>query len=316
MARSVLVVDDNALNRDLLYEELTYRGMDVVTAAGGRDALELIRKQPFDIVLLDIMMPGVDGLSVLREVRKTRSVAELPIIMTTARDTRSSVVDALDAGANDYVTKPIDLLVLMARIRTQIALKDANDAATSANQRLEEAQQTILQLTSRGVSMGDVEGWTTSMARELSQVIGARVEVVLEDRQSVDAHIDAGEETRRLAIGAGASRFGELVVARSDWSDRERMLLESFARQLAAALEMRRLRSELTAARCCRSARFADAATTTRSRPAPSMMHRSTRPRSSPTASTSGTGSRSVWPRAEWPGCLRQWTRSWTAPWQ
>src|SRR5260221_1545633 len=247
MARSVLVVDDNALNRDLLYEELTFRGMEVVTAAGGRDALELLGRQSFDVVLLDIMMPGVDGLAVLREIRKTKSVAELPIIMTTARDTRSSVVYALDAGANDYVTKPIDLLVLMARIRTQIALKDANDAATSANQRLEEAQQTILQLTSRGVSMGDVEGWTTSMARELSQVIGARVEVVLEDRQSVDAHIDAGEETRRLAIGAGASRFGELVVARSDWSDRERMLLESFARQLAAALEMRRLRSGLTA---------------------------------------------------------------------
>jgi eukaryotic-like serine/threonine-protein kinase len=252
MPHTVLVVDDNALNRDLLYEELTYRGMDVVTASGGRDALELIRKQPIDVVLLDIMMPGVDGLSVLREVRKTRSVAELPIIMTTARDTRSSVVDALDAGANDYVTKPIDLLVLMARIRTQIALKEANDAATRANQKLEEAQQTILQLTSSGASMGDLDGWATSMARELSLVIGAQVEVVLEDQQPVnarnDAHINAVEETRRLAIGAGASRFGELVVARSDWSERERMLLESFARQLAAALEMRRLRSELTAA--------------------------------------------------------------------
>ena len=249
MPHTVLVVDDNALNRDLLFEELSYRGMEVVTAAGGRDALELIRKRPFDVVLLDIMMPGVDGLSVLREVRKTRSVAELPVIMTTARDTRSSVVDALDAGANDYVTKPIDLLVLMARIRTQIALKDANDAATRANQKLEEAQQTILQLTSGSVSMLDLEGWASSMAKDLSQLIGTRVEVVLEDQQpAVGAHIDPVEETRRLAIGAGASRFGELVVARSDWSEREQMLLESFARQLAAALEMRRLRSELTAA--------------------------------------------------------------------
>lgn len=252
MPHTVLVVDDNALNRDLLFEELSYRGMEVVTAAGGRDALELIRHQPFDIVLLDIMMPGVDGLSVLREVRRTKSVAELPIIMTTARDTRSSVVDALDAGANDYVTKPIDLLVLMARIRTQIALKDANDAATRANEKLEQAQQTILQLTSGGVSMGDVEGWSRSMARDLSHLIGARVEVVLEDQQPVNAGIDAGidavEETRRLAIGTGTSRFGELVVARSDWNERERMLLESFATQLGAALEMRRLRSELTAA--------------------------------------------------------------------
>src|SRR5258706_8863301 len=250
MPHTVLVVDDNALNRDLLFEELSYRGMEVVTAAGGRDALELIGKRPFDVVLLDIMMPGVDGLSVLREVRRTRSVAELPIIMTTARDTRSSVVDALDAGANDYVTKPIDLLVLMARIRTQIALKDANDAAANANRQLEEAQRTILQLTSGGGSVGDAEGWARSMARELSQLMGARVEVVLSEGQTglSGLHIDSREETRTLAVGTGASRFGELVVAKTDWSDRERMLLEAFARQLAAALEMRRLRTELTAA--------------------------------------------------------------------
>src|ERR1700686_2526051 len=124
MPHTVLVVDDNALNRDLLFEELSYRGMEVVTAAGGRDALVLIRKRPFDIVLLDIMMPGDDGLSVLREVGKKNPAGELPVTMPTARAPRSSVVDALDAGANDYVTKPIDLLVLMARIRTQIALKD------------------------------------------------------------------------------------------------------------------------------------------------------------------------------------------------
>lgn len=260
MARSVLVVDDNALNRDLLYEELSFRGMEVVTAAGGRDALELIRKNAFDVVLLDIMMPGVDGLAVLRELRRTKSVAELPVIMTTARDTRSSVVDALDAGANDYVTKPIDLLVLMARIRTQIALKDANDAAAKANQQLEEAQRTILQLTSSGASIGDVEAWASSMARDLSQLIGADVEVVLSGGQTIGSgrtrgekgvpgpHIDAAAQTRAISIGTGASRFGELVVAKTEWSDRERMLLESFARQLAAALEMRRLRSELTAA--------------------------------------------------------------------
>jgi CheY-like chemotaxis protein/tRNA A-37 threonylcarbamoyl transferase component Bud32 len=245
---TVLVVDDNALNRDLLFEELTYRGMVVITAAGGRDALELIGRQPFDVVLLDIMMPGVDGLAVLREIRRTKSVAELPVIMTTARDTRSSVIDALDAGANDYVTKPIDLLVLMARIRTQMALKDANDAVARVNRQLEEAQRTILELTSGGTAIRDLEAWAGTMANDLSSLIGARVDVVLGDSER-GPHIDAAEETRRLAVGgAGATRFGEIVVAKSDWSDRERMLLESFARQLAGALEMRRLRSELTAA--------------------------------------------------------------------
>src|SRR5258706_8935083 len=215
MARSVLVVDDNALNRDLLYEELSFRGMDVVTAAGGRDALELIREDAFDVVLLDIMMPGVDGLAVLRELRRTKSVAELPVIMTTARDTRSSVGGAIDAGANDYVTKPIDLLVLMARIRTQIALKDANDAAARANQQLEEAQRTILQLTSSGVSIRDVEALASSMARDLSQLIGSEVEVVLSGGQSIGSgrtrnekgvpcpHHDPAAPIRAICIGTG-----------------------------------------------------------------------------------------------------------------
>jgi CheY-like chemotaxis protein len=331
MPRTVLVVDDNALNRDLLFEELTFRGMDVVTASGGRDALELIRSQPFDVVLLDIMMPGVDGLTGLREVRKTKSVAELPVIMTTARDTRSSVVDALDAGANDYVTKPIDLLVLMARIRTQIALKDANDAAAIANRQLEEAQRTILQLTTGGVAVRDVAGWANSLARDVSQLLGTKVEVVLGEA-ATGHHVDAGQEARRIAVGGGgAARFGELVVARSDWSERERMLLESFARQLAAALEMQRLRTDLTAAQtrvitrrqelldrgiallqiCTRCGRCYDH-TATRC-PIDDLW---SRPRSSPSAFSSATGSRSAWPRAAWPASSLPSTRSSIARWR
>src|SRR5258708_35404205 len=108
-----------------------------------------------------------------------------------------------------------------------MAVKVASGAATRANQELEEAQQTILQLTSGSVSMLDLEGWASSMAKDLSQLIGARVEVVLEDQQpAAGVHIDPVEETRRLAIGAGTSRFGALGVARRGWTERGRMLRE------------------------------------------------------------------------------------------
>src|SRR5437762_12410981 len=116
----VIVVDDNAVNRELLIEELSHRGFEVEAAANGREALGLVEAHEFDVVLLDIMMPGVDGLAVLRGIRKRKALAELPVIMTTARDTRADVIEALSLGANDYIAKPIDLHVLMARIRTQI----------------------------------------------------------------------------------------------------------------------------------------------------------------------------------------------------
>ncbi len=123
---TILVVDDTEFNRDMLARRLTKQGMTVLTAETGEEALEILPKHTFDLILLDVMMPGIDGVEVLRRIRETHSPADLPVIMVTAKDASEDMVEAFKAGANDYVTKPIDFQVALARTRTQLALKQAN----------------------------------------------------------------------------------------------------------------------------------------------------------------------------------------------
>lgn len=131
----VLVVDDNELNRDLLSRRLTQAGYQVALAASGEEALEYLRTQPASIVLLDVNLGGLSGLDVLRIIRQSWTAARLPIIMVTAQTGSGDIVGALDLGADDYVTKPIDYPVALARIRTQLARKDAEDRLRASEQR-------------------------------------------------------------------------------------------------------------------------------------------------------------------------------------
>ena len=125
MTATLLVVDDNEQNRDMLSRRLARRGYAVATADGGAQALEMIRAAPVDLVLLDIEMPGMSGLEVLKTLRATTTRADLPVIMATARDTGEDIVEALNLGANDYVTKPLDFPVVIARVESQLSLKRA-----------------------------------------------------------------------------------------------------------------------------------------------------------------------------------------------
>ena len=132
----LLVVDDNPDNLDMLSRRLRRCGFEVVVADHGRLALEHVAREAFDLVVLDIMMPDIDGLQVLEQLRRSHSVADLPVIMATAKDASDDIVKALEQGANDYVTKPLDFPVLLARVRTQLALRHATRALESANQRM------------------------------------------------------------------------------------------------------------------------------------------------------------------------------------
>jgi serine/threonine protein kinase len=120
---TILVVDDNEMNRDMLSRRLQRKGYSTLEAEDGRRALTLLSEEPIDLVLLDIMMPGISGVDVLREVRKSRSANDLPIIMATAKDGSEDMVEALDLGANDYVTKPLDFPVVLARVHSQLRSK-------------------------------------------------------------------------------------------------------------------------------------------------------------------------------------------------
>ncbi|MEO8362649.1 MAG: response regulator, partial [Vicinamibacteria bacterium] len=129
----LLVVDDNEMNRDMLSRRLKTKGYMVDVAEDGQQALDMLAKEPFDLILLDVMMPGISGIDVLRAVRQTKSRADLPIIMATAKDQSDDIVEALKLGANDYVTKPIDFPVCLARVQSQLALKRAQDQVKRLN---------------------------------------------------------------------------------------------------------------------------------------------------------------------------------------
>jgi sigma-B regulation protein RsbU (phosphoserine phosphatase) len=122
---TILVVDDEELNREGLARRLQRHDYDVAVAKNGREAIELLGGRRVDLVLLDIMMPGMNGLEVLKFLRRVDSLVDLPIIMVTAKVESEDMVEALELGANDYVTKPLDLPVTLARIRTQLALRRA-----------------------------------------------------------------------------------------------------------------------------------------------------------------------------------------------
>jgi DNA-binding response OmpR family regulator len=128
---TLLVVDDNEMNRDMLSRRLQRRGFGVLVAADGEKALEIVDKETVDLVLLDIMMPGIDGIEVLKRLRAKHSQVQLPVIMATAKAHSEDVVKALELGANDYVTKPIDFPVVLARVQAQLRTKAAAPAPRS-----------------------------------------------------------------------------------------------------------------------------------------------------------------------------------------
>jgi class 3 adenylate cyclase len=125
MTATLLVVDDNEENRDMLSRRLARRGYTVEIAESGARALEMLGEADVDLVLLDIDMPGMSGLEVLKALRATTTRADLPVIMATARDQGEDIVQALNLGANDYVTKPLDFPVVIARVESQLSLKRA-----------------------------------------------------------------------------------------------------------------------------------------------------------------------------------------------
>jgi len=132
----VLVVDDNEMNRDMLARRLTRIGLSVEVADGGNSGLEAILTGEFDLVLLDIMMPDMDGIEVLKRAREFYSQAELPIIMATAKDESKDIVEALKLGANDYVTKPLDFPVVRARVENALGYRQAVSQLSKANERM------------------------------------------------------------------------------------------------------------------------------------------------------------------------------------
>jgi class 3 adenylate cyclase len=135
----ILVVDDIEANRDLLSRRLLRDGHRVTTAADGREALLLLEGEPFDLVLLDLMMPGMNGYEALRRMKSDPKMRNIPVIMVSALNETDSVVRCIEAGAHDYLFKPFDPILLKARIASGLESKQWSDEERSQRQFIRQA---------------------------------------------------------------------------------------------------------------------------------------------------------------------------------
>ena len=212
---SLLVVDDNPMNRDMLARRLARRGYTVTVATDGYQALAMIDAQPFDLVLLDIMMPGISGLDVLKTVRQRYAVADLPVIMLTIVDDKNL---GYALGAADYLTKPIDrerLAIILQKYRcahppyTVLVVEDDADTCDTLRRMLEK------------------EGWTVSEAENgrvaLARIAARRPDVVLLDLMMPE--MDGFEFVAELRKRQEWRTIPVVVVTAKDLTPEERQRL-------------------------------------------------------------------------------------------
>ena len=154
MADRILIVEDEEKLNRMIELELKYEGYETGKALDGRTGLDMALSGGYDLVLLDIMLPGLNGLEVLRRIRKENE--RLPVILLTARDTTMDKVSGLDSGADDYVTKPFAIEELLARIRTALR-KHAKAAAAPAEENAYTVQDVRLEKDARRVLVNGTE---------------------------------------------------------------------------------------------------------------------------------------------------------------
>lgn len=164
----LLVVDDDPLNRDMLQRRLERRGYTVLTAASGEAGLEAVQNHQIDLVLLDVLMPGITGLQLLEILRRTHPIGTLPIIMVTAQDESDQITEALQLGANDYLTKPIDFQIALARIRSQLGLR----AAVQDMQRAEQQYRMLFENSADGLYRATSSGRFMTVNPAMAQMLG------------------------------------------------------------------------------------------------------------------------------------------------
>ncbi|MBI5689464.1 MAG: response regulator [Verrucomicrobia bacterium] len=180
----ILVVDDQPINVQLLKRKLEREGLRVSTAHNGLEALEQVGHEQPDLILLDVMMPDMDGIEVCQRLQSVEATRGIPVIFITARTNKESKLEGLAVGAVDYITKPIDLDETMARVQTQLRFVAINRQVVDLTRRLEESR--------KAATIGAV---TQGIAHNLNNLLG----VVIGYLDLVKAYYDKPEQVKKNA---------------------------------------------------------------------------------------------------------------------
>ncbi|HSE94612.1 MAG TPA: response regulator [Methylomirabilota bacterium] len=155
----VLIADDNPLNVDILQTRLAAHGYEILTAGDGERALALAREAQPDLLLLDVMMPGLDGIEVCRRLKADPDLPFMPVVLVTAKTDTRDVVAGLEAGADEYLTKPVDQAALVARVKSMLRIKALHDTVQAQADRL-------------AAQAAELAGWNRTLEARVQEQVG------------------------------------------------------------------------------------------------------------------------------------------------
>ncbi|MGB7206903.1 MAG: response regulator, partial [Anderseniella sp.] len=214
MTARVLVVDDIVANVRLLEAKLTTEYFEVATAMNGADALEVITTFKPDIVLLDVMMPGIDGIEVCRRIKTNPTTQHIPVIMVTALDQPEDRVRGLEAGADDFITKPVNDAALFSRLKSLVRLKMLIDELR------ERDSAGIVSDYNNTINLSELEKGANILVVDNRGVVADRIETTINGAHDIKRIVDPGD-----AIRATKDIAFDLVIVSLDLLDHDGLRL-------------------------------------------------------------------------------------------
>ena len=222
----ILVVDDTPANREILETRLISQGYEVLVAKDGEEALAIAQQSTPDLVLLDVMMPGKDGFEVCRELKSDSTLPFMPIILVTAKSESKDIVAGLDAGGDEYITKPVDQAALVARVRSILRMKSLHDQVQEQAAQLENWNSTLEQRVSNQLTkierLSELQRFLPQQVAELVLSSGGEqmlvshrrnIAVVFGDLRGFTAFSEISEpEEVMKVLGEYHEALGDLIV--------------------------------------------------------------------------------------------------------